>query len=67
MILTRVADQQAIDSLLRLAEEYQGHSRNLAQQGQGAVKGAHDQSSLQSAETDLKVFTQVLFREASQC
>ncbi|KAK5136967.1 hypothetical protein LTR08_001474 [Meristemomyces frigidus] len=46
--------QQAIDTLLRLAEEYQGHTKNLAGQGHGAVKGAHDQDTLQSAEADLK-------------
>lgn len=49
------ADQQAIETLLRLAEEYTGHSKTLASHGQGQVKGAHDQDSLQSAEADLKV------------
>lgn len=45
---------QAVDTLLRLAEEYTGHTRNVAGQGHGAVKGAHSQDSLQLAETDLK-------------
>jgi len=50
-----VTDQIAIDTLLRLAEEYTGHGRKAAQQGQGAVKGAHTDDSLQLAEADLKV------------
>lgn len=49
-----IADQQAIDTLLRLAEEYQGHSKNLAQQGKGNVQGARSQGPQQSAESDLK-------------
>ncbi|GAB1743085.1 hypothetical protein NU219Hw_g8941t1 [Hortaea werneckii] len=44
---------KAIDTLLRLAEEYSGHTKNVAGQSQGAVKGAHDQDTLKSAETDL--------------
>jgi len=52
-----LADSQAIDTLLRLAEEYTGHTRNVAGQGHGAVKGAHSQDSLQLAETDLKVIS----------
>ncbi|KAI6964969.1 hypothetical protein KC355_g12289 [Hortaea werneckii] len=44
---------KAIDTLLRLAEEYTGHTKNVAGQGQGAVKGAQDQDTLKSAETDL--------------
>lgn len=54
-MLTWCIDQLAIDTLLRLAEEYGGHSKNLAQQGTGAVKGAHTDDSLQLAEADLKV------------
>lgn len=46
---------RAVETLLRLAEEYTGHSKNLAGQGSGAVKGAHKDDSLQAAETDLKV------------
>jgi hypothetical protein len=48
-------DQRAIDTLLRLAEEYTGHGKNVAQQSQGAVKGAHTDDSLKLAEADLKV------------
>nr|POF01666.1 uncharacterized protein c32a11.02c [Quercus suber] len=51
------ADQQAIDTLLRLAEEYTGHAKNVTAETTGAVKGAHDQDSLQLAETDLKIYT----------
>lgn len=46
--------QQAIETLLKLAEEYQGHTRNITQQGAGTVKGAHSDQHLQSAETDLR-------------
>ena len=38
-----------------LAEEYGGHGKTLASQGQASAKGAHDQDSLKSAETDLRV------------
>ncbi|KAF2225756.1 hypothetical protein BDZ85DRAFT_272443 [Elsinoe ampelina] len=47
--------QQAIETLLRLAEEYASHGRNVADQSAGTVKGAHTDNSLQRAETDLKV------------
>ncbi|KAL9040803.1 MAG: hypothetical protein Q9180_001687 [Flavoplaca navasiana] len=46
--------QQAIETLLNLAEEYSGHGKNLSQQGAGSVKGAHGDSALTSAETDLR-------------
>ncbi|CAF9908387.1 hypothetical protein IMSHALPRED_006659 [Imshaugia aleurites] len=46
--------QQSIETLLSLAEEYGGHSKNLSQQGAGTVKGAHSDTALTSAETDLK-------------
>ncbi|KAL1296534.1 hypothetical protein AAFC00_000041 [Neodothiora populina] len=46
--------QQAIDTLLRLAEEYSGHTKNLAGQTNSNVKGAHADDSLQTAEADLK-------------
>ncbi|KAK4632012.1 hypothetical protein CLAFUW4_02947 [Fulvia fulva] len=46
--------QQAIDTLLRLAEQYGGHTKDVAAQSQGAVEGAHSQDSLQTAETDLR-------------
>jgi hypothetical protein len=48
-------DQQAVETLLRLAEEYAGHGKNLAGQGQESAKGAHDQDTLKTAETDLRV------------
>ena len=48
-------DQQAIETLLTLAEEYGGHSKNISQQTAGTVKGAHTDTALTSAETDLKV------------
>jgi len=46
--------QQAIDTLLRLAEEYAGHTKNVAAQSTDAVQGAREQSHLQKAETDLR-------------
>ena len=48
-------DQQAIETILNLAEEYGGHGKNLSQQGAGSVKGAHSDSALTAAETDLRV------------
>ena len=48
-------DQQAIETLLNLAEEYTGHSKNISQQAAGTVKGAHTDSNLSTAEADLRV------------
>ncbi|QSZ31015.1 hypothetical protein DSL72_000576 [Monilinia vaccinii-corymbosi] len=45
---------QAVTTLLDLAEQYGGHAHHLGQQGSGAVKGAHADSSLTTAERDLK-------------
>ncbi|KAI9671435.1 MAG: hypothetical protein M1831_004344 [Alyxoria varia] len=47
--------QRAIDTLLRLAETYQGHTKNVAGQSGDSVKGAHTDTGLKSAEADLKV------------
>jgi len=47
--------QQAITTLLDLAEEYAGHLNNVTQQSTGTVKGAHADTSLQRAEKNLKV------------
>jgi len=44
--------QEAITTLLDLAEQYGGHANTLAQGGSGTVKGAR--SSLAQAEADLK-------------
>lgn len=51
--------------MLRLAEEYSSHGKNLAGQGQTSVKGAHNQDSLQLAEADLKVRFLRIFQRAS--
>lgn len=48
---------QSIDTLLDLAEQYGGHAHSLGQSGSGAVKGAHTDSALKTAENDLKVCT----------
>jgi len=46
--------QQAIETLLSLAETYAGHANTVGQHGTGAVKGAHADDSLKAAEADLK-------------
>lgn len=46
--------QQAIETLLSLAETYAGHGKNLSQQSKGTVKGARTDDGLQAAETDLR-------------
>nr|BAK00933.1 predicted protein [Hordeum vulgare subsp. vulgare] len=46
--------QEAVDTLLYLAETYGGHSKNVAQQTTGTVKEAHGDTSLQRAEKNLK-------------
>lgn len=48
-----VLDNQAIDTLLNLAETYGGHGKDIAQQSAGAVQGAHADDSLRNAEADL--------------
>ncbi|KAL8952780.1 MAG: hypothetical protein Q9222_001327 [Ikaeria aurantiellina] len=47
--------QQAIETILNLAEEYGGHGKNMSQQGAGSMKGAHSDTALTTAETDLRV------------
>jgi hypothetical protein len=47
--------QRAIETLLGLAEQYAGHTKNVGQQATGTVKGAHQDDALQLAEADLKV------------
>jgi hypothetical protein len=47
--------QRAIETLLRLAEQYSGHTKNVTQQATGTVKGAHQDTALQTAEADIKV------------
>lgn len=46
---------QAVTTLLNLAENYSGHTRNLANQAAGTVDGAHkSDSNLKIAERDLR-------------
>ena len=47
--------QQAIETLLRLAEIYVGHGKDLHKQGQDNIKGVHEDDHLRAAEADLKV------------
>ena len=54
-LLTSRPDQRAIETLLSLAETYGGHGKDIAAQSTGAVKDAHADDSLTTAETDLKV------------
>ncbi|OKL55884.1 hypothetical protein UA08_08946 [Talaromyces atroroseus] len=46
--------QQAIETLLRLAETYAGHGRDLTQQGSAATRGASSNTNLQRAGTKLR-------------
>lgn len=46
--------QRAIETLLRLAEQYAGHGKTLGQQTTGTVQGAHQDDALQLAEANLK-------------
>ncbi|KAF2105077.1 hypothetical protein NA57DRAFT_51856 [Rhizodiscina lignyota] len=45
---------QAVETLLRLAEEYSGHSKHVALQGHSSVQDARGDDSLQIAENDLR-------------
>ena len=54
-LLIPILDQQAIETLLGLAEEYAGHGKNISQQGAGAVKGVRSDTALTTAEADLRV------------
>ncbi|KAI1911860.1 hypothetical protein LOZ52_005986 [Ophidiomyces ophidiicola] len=48
--------QQAIETLLSLAETYTGHTKDLSKQGLGNLKGARNESSdLKRLEANLKV------------
>lgn len=46
---------QAIDTLLNLAETYNGHARNAAGQGSGSIQGARRDPHQQAAESNLRV------------
>ncbi|EEP78474.1 conserved hypothetical protein [Uncinocarpus reesii 1704] len=49
-------DQQAIETLLSIAETYTGHTKNLSQQGAGNLKGARDESpGIKKLETNLRI------------
>lgn len=48
-------DQQAIESLLTLAENYTGHGREMSQQGTKTMKGASSDTGLTMVETNLRV------------
>lgn len=50
--------QQAIDTLLRLAENYSGHGKQFAKESTGTVQDAHQDSNLRSAENHFRVCTQ---------
>ncbi|PCG95879.1 Hypothetical protein PENO1_071150 [Penicillium occitanis (nom. inval.)] len=46
--------QQAIESLLSLAETYAGHGRDVSSQGTTATKGARENTIMRKAETNLR-------------
>ncbi|KAF1815544.1 hypothetical protein P152DRAFT_188737 [Eremomyces bilateralis CBS 781.70] len=46
--------QRAIETLLRLAENYKGHARSMTKEGTSTAKGVHSNDSLSMAEADLK-------------
>ncbi|KAF8421047.1 hypothetical protein EV426DRAFT_226581 [Tirmania nivea] len=46
--------QQAIDTLLRLAENYRGHASTAVVEGRNQISGAHEDDHLQAAENSLK-------------
>lgn len=46
--------QQAIVTLLDLAEKYAGHTKSVGQQTVGTVQGAHNDTALQRVETNLR-------------
>lgn len=48
--------QQAIDTLLRLAENYTGHGKSFAKDSTGTIKGARQDSHLSSAENYFRVY-----------
>ena len=50
-----MVDMQAIDTLLRLGEEYTGHAKNLSGQTVDAIQTGREQGPVQKAESDLKV------------
>lgn len=50
-----LTDQEAVGTLLSLAETYGGHAKNVKDQSHGTVKGAHGDDSLRRAEANLKV------------
>jgi 23S rRNA U2552 (ribose-2'-O)-methylase RlmE/FtsJ len=60
-ILTLLSDQQAVETLISLAETYGGHANTIVADSKEAVKGARQgDSDLQIAEADLKVRFSVL-------
>lgn len=54
-LLLRSLDQQAIETLLTLAEKYTGHGKNLTSQTGGTVKSITSDDNLKAAQTKLKV------------
>ena len=50
-----MTDQKAVDTLLRLAEEYGGHAKDVSKQGQEQAKGTAGHGRIQDAQTDLRV------------
>lgn len=55
-LANKSVDQSAIDTLLRLVEEYKGHTKTITNDAAANAKGAHSgNDGLNAAEADLRV------------
>jgi hypothetical protein len=58
LTLRPILDQQAVGTLLSLAEKYGRHTRDISQQGAGTTKELRGNERIRSMETNLKVSDQ---------
>lgn len=54
-LLTHRADQQAIETLLTMAEKYAGHTKDTTQEGGNVVKDIRSTDSVHAVENNLRV------------
>ena len=59
-MLTISTDQQAIETLLTLAEKYAGHAKAAGQQSGGAVQDVRSTDSVKAVEHNLRVSTSIV-------
>lgn len=52
--LTNYADQQAVETLLTMAEEYAGHTKNVSKQGGSSARGVLKTNSVQAVQYNLR-------------